>query len=107
VPFQEGSVRQIRTLVVRNLFLRTRMITPAKPLKIPIVPMKGRTRTRSPAKAQRWARRLMHRVQVILAEHPDADPDNVRHTLILLQQAPLTRLERSLVRGRRTPLFRK
>ena len=53
--------------------------------------MKGRARTRSPAKAQRWARRLMHRVRVILAKHPEADPDNVRHTLLLLEQLPLKR----------------
>jgi hypothetical protein len=59
------------------------------------------------AKAQRWARRLAARVQQVLSIHPEADPDNVRHTLILLEQPPLERLQRSLIRGRTTALFRK
>jgi hypothetical protein len=36
----------------------------------------------------------------VLAVRPEADPDNVRHTLILLKQPPLERLRRSLTRGR-------
>ena len=32
-------------------------------------------------KARRWARRLSQRVKKIVAAHPDADPDNIRHTL--------------------------
>jgi hypothetical protein len=43
---------------------------------------------------------LNFRVRRVLAAHPDADPDNVRHTLILLEQPPLERLRRSLIRGR-------
>lgn len=58
-------------------------------------------------KAQRWARRLTLRVGKVLAAHPHADPDNVRHTLILLEQPPLERLQRSLIRGRATAIFRK
>ena len=50
--------------------------------------------------AHRWAERLMESVQEVLARHPEADPDNVRHTLILLEQPPLERLRRSLIRGR-------
>jgi hypothetical protein len=50
--------------------------------------------------AQRWAAELMNSVNVVLAASPDADPDNVRHTLILLQLPPLERLRRSLTRGR-------
>jgi hypothetical protein len=42
----------------------------------------------------------MDSVRAVLAVRPEADPDNVRHTLILLEQAPLERLRRSLVRGR-------
>ena len=57
--------------------------------------------------AQRWARRLSKRVQAICAAHPEADPDNVRHTLILLQKRPLERLQLSLIRGRATAIFRK
>jgi hypothetical protein len=52
------------------------------------------------AKAQEWAQRLGRRVAQIVAEHPEADPDNVRHTLILLEMPPLERLQRSLIRGR-------
>lgn len=50
--------------------------------------------------ARRWAARLMKSVRAVLAVRPEADPDNVRHTLILLEQPPLERLARSLTRGR-------
>ena len=50
--------------------------------------------------ASRWAARLMKSVRAVLAVRPEADPDNVRHTLILLEQSPLERLRRSLIRGR-------
>ena len=69
--------------------------------------MKQRTQSDHTAKAQRWARRLSLRVKRVLAAHPHADPDNVRHTLILLEQPPLERLQRSLIRGRAAALFRK
>jgi hypothetical protein len=49
----------------------------------------------------------MARVEQVLAAHPDADRDNVRHTLILLEQPPLERLQRSLIRGRTAALRRK
>ena len=51
-------------------------------------------------KATQWAQRLMESVRTVLAERPEADPDNVRHTLILLEQPPLERLRKSLTRGR-------
>ena len=50
--------------------------------------------------ARRWAAGLMKSVRAVLAERPEADPDNVRHTLILLEQPPLERLRKSLTRGR-------
>lgn len=50
--------------------------------------------------ASQWAARLMKSVRAVLAVRPEADPDNVRHTLILLEQPPLERLRRSLTRGR-------
>ena len=59
------------------------------------------------AKARRWAQRLSRRVEEIIAVHPTSDRDNVRHTLILLEQPPLERLQRSLIRGRATAIFRK
>ncbi len=65
-------------------------------------------RARCPkADAQRWVRRLCVRVETILAAHPSADRGNVRHTLILLEQPPLERLQRSLIRGRAAALSRK
>ena len=69
--------------------------------------MKQRAPISHPAQAQRWARRLTLRVGKVLAAHPHADPDNVRHTLILLEQPPLERLQRSLIRGRTAAFFRK
>jgi hypothetical protein len=69
--------------------------------------MRSRGQTIDVTKARRWARRLSTRVKRILANHPHADPDNVRHTLILLEQPPLERLQRSLIRGRATAIFRK
>lgn len=69
--------------------------------------MKPRAQSDTIARARRWARRLSARVEIVLAAHPGADPDNVRYTLILLEQPPLERLQRSLIRGRATALFRK
>jgi hypothetical protein len=69
--------------------------------------MKQRAQSVKATQAERWARRLSTRVEKILAAHPDADRDNVRHTLILLEQPPLERLQRSLIRGRATAIFRK
>ena len=69
--------------------------------------MKQRAQSNNGAEAKRWARRLSMRVKEIVAAHPGADPDNIRHTLILLEQPPLERLQRSLIRGRATAIFRK
>jgi hypothetical protein len=69
--------------------------------------MKNRVQPIDPAQARRWARRLSMRVKKIVAARPGADPENVRHTLILLEQPPLERLQRSLIRGRATAIFRK
>jgi hypothetical protein len=69
--------------------------------------MKRRRSSTNQARAQRWAERLSKHVEEIVASHPDADRDNIRHTLILLQQPPLDRLQRSLIRGRATAIFRQ
>jgi hypothetical protein len=64
----------------------------------------------TPAQAKRWAKRLAARVTQVLAEHPQADPDNVRHCLILLELPPFERLRRCLIRGRAgspSPLSKK
>ena len=73
----------------------------------PVACMKQRAQVSDEAKARRWALRLSARVKKVLAAHPHADPDNVRHTLILLEQPPLERLQRSLIRGRAAAIFRK
>ena len=69
--------------------------------------MKQLSHIRTAAEARRWAQRLAKRVERIVAAHPEADYDNVRHTLILLEQPPLERLHRSLIRGRAAALLRK
>lgn len=50
--------------------------------------------------AERRMRRLYKTLENILARHPEADRENVWHTLLLLQEKPVDRLRRSLIRGR-------
>lgn len=66
-----------------------------------------RVKANNAATARRWAVRLSRRVKEIMAEHPGADPDNIRLTLILLEQPPLERLQKSLIRGRAAAILRK
>lgn len=54
----------------------------------------------------RWAKKLAADVGVVMARHPEADPEDVRLTLISLQSPPLARLNRSLRRGRGFAAFR-
>ncbi|MFC1544178.1 hypothetical protein ACFL4Y_02880 [Gemmatimonadota bacterium] len=49
--------------------------------------------------ARVWANRLWTRVEEIHELHPDSDPDNIRHTLILIEEEPIERLRRALRRG--------
>jgi hypothetical protein len=55
----------------------------------------------------RWARGLAAEVVAVVDQYPDADPDDVRLTLIALQMPPLDRLNRSLRRGQGFAHFRK
>jgi hypothetical protein len=57
--------------------------------------------------AQRWARQLAAQVEFVLRLNPNANPENVRHTLILLELPPFERLQRSLIRGRRVTIKTK
>jgi hypothetical protein len=50
--------------------------------------------------ASRWGRRLAAEVGPVVSHYPEADPEDVRLTLIALQRAPMERLNRSLRRGR-------
>ena len=45
------------------------------------------------------AKERMSRVAELSAKYPSLDPDNVRHTLILLDLEPEERLRRALLRG--------
>ena len=45
-------------------------------------------------------RELARTAAAIARRHPGADPENIRHTLILLREEPLERLRRALRRGR-------
>ena len=49
---------------------------------------------------------LLQEVADVLHRDPGLDPDTVRHTLALLRLDPLTRLNRSLLRGRATAAHR-
>jgi hypothetical protein len=69
--------------------------------------MKKRGQVNNMARAKRWAQRLSRKVEEVVAADPEADRDNIRHTLILLQLPPIERLQRSLIRGRATAIFRK
>jgi hypothetical protein len=60
----------------------------------------------SEAAAIRWAKNLAIEVDHVLARYPEADPEDVRLTLISLQLPPLARLNRSLRRGRGFAAFR-
>ncbi len=44
--------------------------------------------------------RLLDEVERISDQHPIAERDNVRHTLLLLEERPVDRLRRALRRGR-------
>lgn len=52
------------------------------------------------AQALATADELLREVADILQRTPGLDADTVRHTLALLRLDPLTRLNRSLIRGR-------
>ena len=49
---------------------------------------------------------LLREVAAALQRDPGLDPDTVRHTLALLRLDPLTRLNRSLLRGRTAAVHR-
>jgi hypothetical protein len=62
---------------------------------------------RSATATNRWAKKLAADVADVMSRHPDADPEDVRLTLISLQSPPLERLNRSLRRGRGFAAFRR
>jgi transcriptional regulator with XRE-family HTH domain len=50
--------------------------------------------------AEQEAQVRLRRVRKILRQHPGASFENVWHTLVLLDESPVERLRRSLLRGR-------
>ena len=51
-------------------------------------------------------RRILALTERIVAGDPKLDRDNVRLTLLLLEEEPVRRLRRSLIRGRKSDLYR-
>jgi len=49
--------------------------------------------------------RVLDLTDRIVADDPDLDRDNVRLTLLLLEEEPVQRLRRSLIRGRKRDLY--
>lgn len=44
-------------------------------------------------------KRMRQRLEEVAARHPEADPENIWHTLVLLDQEPIERLTTALRRG--------
>ncbi len=44
---------------------------------------------------------LMEETQRIVEKHPSVDRDNIRHTLVLLEEKPIERLRRAILRGQK------
>jgi hypothetical protein len=65
-----------------------------------------RRQSRREAATILWARRLAKQVEIITRKNPEADPDNIRLTLIALELSPEERLQRSLRRGRGFAAFK-
>jgi transcriptional regulator with XRE-family HTH domain len=52
------------------------------------------------------AKALQREVDCVVRRHPGVDPDNVRHTLLLLREKPIDRLRRALIRAQGSDLQR-
>jgi len=46
--------------------------------------------------------RLQKKLQDIMDKHPEISRENVWHTLVLLEEPPINRLDRALIRGRKS-----
>lgn len=58
-------------------------------------------------RAEQRARTVMANVHAIVRDRPTLNPDNVRHTLLLLHEKPIERLRRALLRAQAIHLYRK
>jgi transcriptional regulator with XRE-family HTH domain len=59
------------------------------------------------SRAEQRALAVMANVQAIMREQPALNPDNIRHTLLLLHEKPIDRLRRALLRAQAIHLYRK
>ena len=53
------------------------------------------------SRVEQRAQHLLATLGKIMKHNKKADPDNVRHTLLLLQEKPVNRLRRALLRGQK------
>lgn len=51
------------------------------------------------ANAEKWGSELARKVASVVRQHPEVDPENIRHALILLELTPEERGATSLLRG--------
>lgn len=49
---------------------------------------------------------IINTTDEIISENPDIDRENVRHTLLLLEEEPVERLKRGLIRGRKFNFYK-
>ncbi|MFH0953360.1 MAG: hypothetical protein V1873_03425 [Verrucomicrobiota bacterium] len=57
-------------------------------------------------RAELQARAILARAAAIASKHRAANPENVRHTLLLLQKEPIERLRRALLRAQTIHIHR-
>lgn len=59
------------------------------------------------SRAEQRALEVVANLQSIMREHPTLNPDNVRHTLLLLNEKPVDRLRRALLRAQAIHIHRQ
>lgn len=59
-----------------------------------------------PAANEERARKLQKKLEEVMKTHPHANRENVWHTLLLLQEKPIERLERGLARAQKHNIYR-
>ncbi|RJR16143.1 MAG: hypothetical protein C4581_10575 [Nitrospiraceae bacterium] len=50
---------------------------------------------------------LLNKADHLTSKYKNIDPDNIRHTLLLLQEPPIERLRRALTRGQKSYIHRE
>lgn len=83
------------SLARKDYVVPASLVRIAERLEVPVAALVDETETPG-----RRMRSLAVESERILRRCPGSDPDNVRHTLILLDERPVERLRRALRRGR-------